>query len=417
MLTYLKTFLSKRFQTTTYSDSATPPQGQESLFLAVQNTPSDAERLRPNIAQLVASILTQAITMGASDVHLEPSKNKLSLRFRVDGRLITHEPLELSLLPNLVSYLKITSNLDIAESRLPKDSSFRLTDLPETDFRLSILPTIFGEKVTLRLMHQHAHQHSLADERLFTKQDLTTVQAMLAKPNGCILVTGPTGSGKSTTLACFLAHLNQPHVNITTIEDPVEHVLPRVNHVNLNPTIGLDFNTLLRHILRQDPDIIMIGEIRDPETATTVVRAAITGHLVLSTLHTNNAISTINRLLDMGIPHYLLTDALAGVIAQRLVRRLCSHCKQPATLPPWLVDKYDIAGHLYEPVGCQHCNTTGYKGRLAIYELLDVTPAAKTYLAQRDLTGLATCFQPMHHHALSQLLAGHTSLEEIITFV
>ena len=397
---------------------ATEQPAQEPLFFAVQKNPTERTTPEPvDIAQLILSILTTACNQLASDVHIEPSKNKLCLRFRVDGRLIVQELLDPSLLPNLVSYLKITSNLDIAESRLPKDSSFRLEALPETDFRLSILPTIFGEKIAIRLIHRTDLGLSLAESGIFAPDDLPAIEQLLARQHGCILVTGPTGSGKSTTLSRFLAHLNQAHVNITTIEDPVEHVLPRVNHVNLNTKIGLDFNTLLRHILRQDPDIIMIGEIRDEETAATVVRAAITGHLVLSTLHTNDALSTINRLLDMGVPRYLLTDALSGIISQRLVRRLCPHCKQSAPLPAWLGEKYALTGDMYRPAGCEHCHNTGYSGRLAIYEILTVTASVRAHMTQGELSALADYYQPLSHHALSQLTAGHTSLEEIVTFV
>ena len=366
-----------------------------------------------NMSSLVSSIVQAAIEQKSSDIHIEPSKNKIILRFRTDGQLAVKKHLDISILSNLLSYLKIKSNLDIAEFRLPKDGSFKIDEISDIDFRISILPTIFGEKVVIRLIYKDTIDLDLNNNGIFYEKDIIIIKNMLRK-NGCVLVTGPTGSGKTTSLSSFLSFLNKENVNITTIEDPVENILPRVNHVSLNSKIGIDFGMLLKHILRQDPDIIMIGEIRDEETAQIVVRSSITGHLVLSTLHTNDAISTISRLVDMGVEKYLLLEALNGIISQRLVRRLCTACKEKTQATSWIQEQYNIS-EVYQPIGCEKCSGTGYKGRFAIYEILYLTKEIKHNISQNNIEQIH--YTTIKENAINEILLGNTSLNEVYSIL
>lgn len=387
------------------------------------NDDHDIESEISSATETINSLIKSAILQKASDIHIEPNENHAKVRFRLDGALISHQLISVSIFPKLLSRLKTLANLDIAEYRFPKDGSFKLSEINNVDFRISTLPTIFGEKVVIRLIYKEISNFSFENNNLgFSATDIETIKTLLKSPNGAILVTGPTGSGKTTTLSCFISHLNKDEVNITTIEDPVENIIPGVNHVSINAKIGLHFINVLRHILRQDPDIIMIGEIRDTETASIVIRAAITGHLVLSTLHTNDALSTIVRLMDMGIEKYLLIEAIKGIISQRLVRRLCNYCKRTTNSPAWFTRKFAINNTLlYEKVGCKKCFGTGFNGRFAIYEIIIITPELKKYIANNSLEEIKILMEnelvTIKKNAINSLLEGNTTLEEVYSLI
>ncbi|WP_202710851.1 type II secretion system ATPase GspE [Sporosalibacterium faouarense] len=331
------------------------------------------------VVRLVNSIIKQAIKSKASDVHIEPFEDKVRVRFRIDGELQEIMSPAKSTHSAIVTRIKIMGKMNIAEKRVPQDGRVETSiDGREVDLRLSVLPTVFGEKIVIRLLDRSSFL--LSKKQLgFTDTNLTRFNQMLRNPNGIILVTGPTGSGKTTTLYTALREFNSINRNIITVEDPVEYRLDGVNQVQVNVKSGLTFATGLRAILRQDPDIVMIGEIRDRETAQIAVRAAITGHLVISTMHTNDAPSTTARLLDMGIEPYLITSSVAGVVAQRLVRKICDNCKieyKPTESERNLLD-IDENILLYKGKGCSKCYNTGYKGRMAIHEILHMTNEIK----------------------------------------
>ena len=322
--------------------------------------------------RLIDSLIESGVLNRASDIHIEPFGSYLRARYRVDGELVTFGLVDLSLLPNVISRLKIMGDLDIAERRRPQDGHFSMMVLKERiEFRLSTMPTHLGEKAAIRLLYGEATRLK-KDELGFFPEDLARLTQLFHLPYGAIFMTGPTGSGKSTTLTGFLEELNHEKRNIITVEDPIENPLTGVSHVKVERMAGLDFANALRHILRQDPDIIMIGEIRDEETARIAIQAAITGHVVLSTLHTNDAAGVIERLADMGIEPYLAAAALNGIISQRLIRRICQSCKTPAKLTKneakWLELPEDTP--VFTGTGCKRCNNTGYKGRLAVYEYI-----------------------------------------------
>ena len=304
------------------------------------------------IVKLLNSLLDRAISTGASDVHIEPFEGSTRVRMRIDGTIVDYVTLQRSVHQPLIARIKIMANLDIAERRLPQDGHFRIRvgQSEYVNIRVSLLPTVFGEKAVLRIL-----------------------ATMLNSPNGIIYITGPTGSGKSTTLYMVLEYLSHRQVNISTVEDPVEKNVPSINQTQVNPVAGLTFESGLRALLRQDPDIIMVGETRDGETAGISVRAAITGHLVLSTLHTNDAVSSIVRLADMGIDHYLIANSLVGLVAQRLMRKVCPHCGREVAVTPQeqaLLGK-DITT-IKRGTGCAHCNGTGYRGRIAVHEIVTI---------------------------------------------
>lgn len=343
------------------------------------------------IVHLVNSIVEQAARMRASDIHIEALETAVRVRFRIDGSMIEKINYSIHLLPAIIARLKIIGGMDISEKRKPQDGRFTLSvDNNEYDIRVSILPTVYGEKCVMRL----AHKKSLTRDKSelgFSKSDLEKFDEILKNPNGIILVTGPTGSGKSTTLYTALAELNRDDVNIVTVEDPVEANIPGVNQVQVNVKAGMTFASGLRSILRQDPDIIMIGEIRDKETAEIAVQASITGHLVVSTLHTNSAAGTLSRLMNMGVESYLLADSMVGVIAQRLVRRLCPNCKKPHLLTPYekhlMHIRPDVEVEVFEPGGCELCEQAGYRGRVGIYEIMKITPALKELISRGASAG------------------------------
>jgi len=330
------------------------------------------------IVRLVDSIIMQAVQSRASDIHIEPSPESLRIRFRIDGELVDVMRPEMNTHGSIVTRIKIMSKLNIAEKRVPQDGRIEVNDSRgNLDLRISTIPTIYGEKVVIRVLD---NQNFLkTKERLgLAGINKDMFEELLRFKNGIVLVTGPTGSGKSTTLYAVLADLNDSRKNIVTVEDPVEYRMSGINQIQVNPKTGLTFSAGLRSILRQDPDIIMIGEIRDTETAEIAIRAAITGHLVLSTLHTNDAVSSISRLLDMDIKPYLVSSSLKGIVAQRLVRKVCQHCAEeyyPAEDELLLIgaDKDEYKGRVFKRGrGCKYCNNTGYKGRTAVHEILIV---------------------------------------------
>mgnify|MGYP003306020982 CR=1 FL=1 len=338
------------------------------------------------IVQLVRSMIEQAVLQRASDIHIEPMERQLRVRYRIDGTLYEKATYSTKLLPAMSARIKIIGGMDITEKRKPQDGRItQVVNRMEYDIRVSIIPTVFGEKIVMRIASKNALTRDKAQLGL-NEKDLKLFDHILKNPHGIILVTGPTGSGKSTTLYTALNELNTSQVNIITVEDPVEANLDGVNQIQVNPKANLTFASALRSILRQDPDIIMVGEIRDQETAQIAVQASITGHLVVSTLHTNSAASTITRLIDMGIDSYLIADSMVGVIAQRLVRRLCPACrkKRLATEEEKKILKRSAAEktEVYEPVGCGRCDNTGYKGRIGVYEIMEVTPKLKTIISK-----------------------------------
>ncbi|MDP1773645.1 MAG: GspE/PulE family protein [Methylobacter sp.] len=338
---------------------------------------TSAEAADAPVVKLLKSVFEDAVQVRVSDIHIEPQENKLYIRFRIDGILHQQTEANLTIATALVLRLKLMSGLDISEKRLPQDGRFQIKVRQQSvDVRISTMPTIYGESVVMRLLIQNAEGFSL--EKLgMPPEMLVRFRKLLHRPDGMILVTGPTGSGKTTTLYAALSELNSSANEIITVEDPVEYRLPGINQVQVNEKIDLDFARVLRSALRQDPDIILVGEIRDHETAQIGLRAAMTGHLVLSTLHTNDAVSSPIRLIDMGVPRFMVAMSLLAVIAQRLVRVVCESCTQPSTPEPfeqtWL--KLELGDTLDQHSfvrgrGCTHCNGTGYQGRIGVYELL-----------------------------------------------
>lgn len=376
------------------------------------------------IVKMVNSIIEQAIRSRASDIHIEPYEKKARVRFRIDGSLKEISQLDLRIMPAVATRVKILGGMNIAERRRPQDgrANFKL-EAAEYDLRISSIPTMYGEKIVLRINDKSGFLKSKDSIGLF-KEDMAAYDEILKIPSGIVLVTGPTGSGKTTTLYATLRELNKEEVNILTVEDPIESLISGINQVQVNPKAGIDFANILRSFLRQDPDIIMVGEIRDTETANIAIRAAITGHLVLSTLHTNDAPSTIARLIDMGIEPFLLATSLNGVVAQRLVKRLCDKCKQeyvPTDKEYGCLDLFDKSDiHFYKPVGCKHCNNTGYSGRIGVFEVMPITTNIKQ-LINRGATTDEIKFVAMREglntiwRSCSKLVAqGITTIDELI---
>ncbi|GFP77570.1 GspE/PulE family protein [Clostridium fungisolvens] len=341
---------------------------EEEQFDDIKNAP---------VVKMVEYLFKNAVEMRASDIHIEPFEDEIRIRYRIDGQLQTTNSLEPESQAALVTRIKILAGLNIAEKRIPQDGRI-ITKVghKDVDLRVSILPVVAGEKVVIRILDRESYQ--IGKERLGMKNDdLEVLDRIIKSPHGIVLVTGPTGSGKSTTLYTVLNELNTGDVNIVTVEDPVEYTLKGVNQVNVNTKSGLTFANGLRSILRQDPDIVMIGEIRDSETAEIAIRAAITGHLVLSTLHTNDAPSSVLRLVDMGIQPYLVSTSLAGIVAQRLVKKICPNCRQAHEASAYekaiLGERNNEAVTIYKGRGCGYCNNTGYSGRVGVYEIMEIT--------------------------------------------
>ena len=375
------------------------------------------------IVQLVKTMIEQAVRQRASDIHIEPMEKQVRVRYRIDGALYEKAAYNISLLPALVARIKIIGGMDISEKRKPQDGRItQVVDRREFDIRVSILPTVYGEKIVMRLTSKNALSREKSQLGL-KPHDLQKFDHILKNPHGILLVTGPTGSGKSTTLYTALSELNKEDVNIITVEDPVEANIDGINQVQVNNK-DLTFASALRSILRQDPDIIMIGEIRDQETASIAVQASITGHLVVSTLHTNSAASTITRLVDMGIEPYLIADSTVGVIAQRLVRRLCPDCKRAKKADAedleMLMRKPEEDLTIYEPCGCAKCDGTGFRGRIGVYEIMEVTPQLKHIISKGGeveaikAQALKDGMHTLRMSATELVLDGTTSVQEMM---
>lgn len=392
----------------------------EESLVETPATGTDAPAVR-----LVDQILTSGLQLRASDIHIDPQEEKILIRYRVDGKLKTERVISKNIYQSLIARIKIMANLNITETRLPQDGRIKISINSKTvDLRISILPTLHGEKVVMRILDLSSVMKKLAQLE-FNRVNLQRFIQLIERPEGLILITGPTGAGKTSTLYAGLHHLNKDDVNIVTIEDPVEYQLEGINQVQVNPQIGLSFVSGLRSILRQDPNIIMIGEIRDKETADIAVRSALTGHLVLSTLHTNSALGAIPRLMEMGVEPYLVASSLSGIVAQRLVRKLCRDCKEayiPSEVEKELFQKRGITiEQLYHSKGCALCRQSGYVGRMAVQEVLVVDQQLKSMMLNHS------SYQDMKKYArksgiiflvddgLLKVKAGQTSLEEVLS--
>lgn len=374
------------------------------------------------LIELVNDMISQAVTENASDIHVEAYEQMSRIRFRVDGALYIHFEYPASLHPSVISRIKIMSGMDIAEKRRPQDGRIlTVIDGRHIDLRVSSLPTMSGEKIVLRVLDRdntlvELEQLGLDDE------DMAHIERFCAMPWGILLATGPTGSGKSTTLYSMLRKISSPDINIITVEDPVEFYIPGINQVNVNERAGLTFASALRSILRQDPDKIMIGEIRDTDTAQIAIRSALTGHFVLSTLHTNDAPSAAVRMIDMGIAPFLLSASLSGVVAQRLIRCLCPHCREEYELDDQTCEKIGVPSgtHAYRAIGCQYCRN-GYRGRRGIYEILVLDDDLREMILKgADALELREAsikhgMKTLRQAGINAALAGHTSLEEILS--
>ncbi|HEY5672831.1 MAG TPA: GspE/PulE family protein [Malonomonas sp.] len=385
--------------------------------------PQQDEANDKHIISAVDSLLQYAFDQRASDIHIEPKRDKSLIRMRVDGVLHNIHNIPKNLHPSIVSRIKLLARLDLAEKRRPQDGRIKTEHKgKEIELRVSTLPVAFGEKVVIRVFDPDILMQDL-DKIGFEPREYQLYNSFIRQPNGIILVTGPTGSGKTTTLYSSLRALASPEVNIVTVEDPIEMVLEEFNQVGVQKAIDVTFATVLRNILRQDPDIIMIGEIRDKETAENAVQAALTGHLVLTTLHTNDAPSSIIRLIELGVPYFLLASTLLGINAQRLVRRICPHCTQPRTLTEAECDYLQLEGEeiqVWEGAGCSECRNTGYHGRTGIFEVMDVSSRIKAALSANvelaTLTELARQegMSSLRESAIRKMLQGETTFEEVV---
>jgi len=379
------------------------------------------------VVRFVDLLLSQAVKSRASDVHIEPQEHSTVVRMRIDGVLRNMVPPAKKMQAAVVARIKIIARMDIAERRLPQDGRFKMkVSGRDIDVRVSVIPTIYGEKVVMRILDASAVKHDL-DQLGLESERLEEFKSMLSRPHGIVIVTGPTGSGKSTTLYSALSYLRDPTKNITTVEDPVEYRLAGVNQIQVRAEIKLDFAKCLRAILRQDPDIVLIGEIRDKETADIAIKASLTGHLVLSTFHTNDAPSAISRLLYMEIERYLLASALNVVIAQRLVRKICSHCKEPVTLSEEVLKRLGIDRErsadavFYRGQGCTACGGSGYSGRLPIFEFLVIDSDISERIiagdseAQIRAAARQKGYGGLLESGIKKALQGLTTAEEIIS--
>lgn len=405
-------------------DTALEEYTKEKLSKYVDEDDDNEDISNSPIVMLVKDLIEKAARKRASDIHIEALENAVRVRFRIDGALYEYKKYPIQLLAAIVARIKIIGGMDISEKRKPQDGRItQVVDRTEYDIRVSVLPSVYGEKIVMRLAVKKALTRNKSELGL-KEREMKQFDHILSNPHGILLVTGPTGSGKSTTLYTALSELNKEDVNIITVEDPVEANIDGINQVQVNPKAELTFASALRSILRQDPDIIMIGEIRDQETAGIAVQASITGHLVVSTLHTNSSSSTITRLEDMGIESYLIADSVVGVIAQRLVRRLCPECKQPHEAT---ADELEILGLpktekkiIYTPKGCPKCDNMGYKGRIGVYEILEMTPELKLIISKggnaNDIKeqALKEGMHTLRMSAGEYVLDGITSLSEMV---
>ena len=419
MLAIDKTFGNEEAQSA--ADAYAKERGEK---LGDEETDEEDSIADSPIVILVKTTIEQAARLRASDIHIEALETRVRIRYRIDGSLYEQISYDISLMPAITARLKILSGMDISEKRKPQDGRItQIVDRIEYDIRVSMLPTVYGEKCVMRLAMKQALSRDKKDLG-FDPDEMRVFEHILQNPNGVILVTGPTGSGKSTTLYTALSELNTEDVNIITVEDPVEANIDGINQVHVNPKAGLTFASALRSILRQDPDIIMIGEIRDGETAQIAVQAAITGHLVVSTLHTNSSAATISRLEDMGIESYLVSDSVVGVIAQRLVKRLCPHCKREHIATKEEKEIMNVPEDqeltIYEPVGCPLCNNIGYKGRIGVYEIMELNREMKDIISNQGSTeelkqaALRNGMNTLRMAATKHVLAGITSYSEMV---
>jgi general secretion pathway protein E len=406
------------------AENATPQSTDDPEAMQAQE--DDIERLRDvareaPIIKLLNRVIATGIERNASDIHIEPLEDHVQVRYRIDGALRIADRLPKQAQPGIVSRIKILAKLNIAEQRLPQDGRIKLPFRGrEVEFRVSTAPVVYGESVALRILDKQQLQLDFLSLG-YQPNDAAKLEKICSHPNGIVLVTGPTGSGKTTTLYAALSSLNREQVKLFTVEDPVEYRLKGTNQIQVKPAIGLDFAAVLRSILRQDPDIIMIGEIRDTETAKIAIQASLTGHLVLSTLHTNSAAASVTRLIDMGLEDYLLASCLRGIVAQRLLRKLCPDCKTPSTLLPETAIRLKLPKHatIYEAPGCPSCNGTGYRGRTVAYEILDFgtreQEAVTTRMPEAELHALAvkSGMTPLFQQAMETVARGETSLEEV----
>jgi type IV pilus assembly protein PilB len=379
------------------------------------------------VIKLVNGILTDAITRGSSDIHIEPYERSFRVRFRIDGSLYEVMKPPLKMKNAITSRIKIMANLDIAERRLPQDGRIKLKfgKGRDMDYRVSVLPTLFGEKIVLRLLDKSSLQLDMT-KLGFGEKQLNDFKEAINKPFGMVLVTGPTGSGKTTTLYSAITDLNQTTENISTAEDPVEYNLEGINQVQMHEGIGLTFASALRSFLRQDPDVILVGEIRDFETAEIAIKAALTGHMVLSTLHTNDAPSTVNRLLNMGIEPFLVSSSINLILAQRLARKICNQCKEPVEISENMLKKLGVTPEQYEGVtfyegkGCDDCNNSGNKGRVALYEVMPMYEPIKELVLQGASSleikneAISLGMQSLRQSGIEKMLAGEINYEEVL---
>ena len=399
----------------------------DNVEVVEQSTSDDSEDLQGPIIKIVNGILIKAIKLGASDIHFEPYETLFRVRYRIDGVMLRAMTLPLKIKNALVSRLKIMARLDIAEKRLPQDGriKLRLGKAREMDFRVSVLPTLFGEKVVLRLLDKGSLQLDMT-KLGFEESSLADLKAAVHRPVGMILVTGPTGSGKTTTLYSALSELNKESENIMTAEDPVEYNFMGINQVQMHEEIGLTFASSLRSFLRQDPDIIMVGEIRDFETAQIAIQAALTGHLVLSTVHTNDAPGTIGRLIDMGVEPFLIASAVILILAQRLIRKICSECKEQIQVHPQLLIDLGIPPDevktfpVFKGKGCPICSNTGYKGRVGLYEVMLMKEEIKELILSRASTSeikkeaVRLGMKTLRQSGIHKIRTGATTIDEVL---
>lgn len=375
------------------------------------------------IIRLINAILTEAVKTNASDVHIETFEKHLVVRFRVDGVLREVVKPKRALAPLLVSRIKVMSKLDIAEKRIPQDGRISLrVGGREVDIRVSTMPSANGERIVLRLLDKNAGRLSL-DSLGMSERDLSLIKSIVNRPHGIMLVTGPTGSGKTTTLYAGLSEINDRSRNILTVEDPIEYNLPGIGQTQVNTKVDMTFARGLRAILRQDPDVVMIGEIRDLETAEIAIQASLTGHMVLSTLHTNSAVGSITRMIDMGVEPFLISSSLVGIVAQRLVRVLCDDCKTPEVADAKSCEFLHVdpanPPTIYKPKGCSECNHLGYRGRLGIYEVVGIDDAMRelihNHAGELELEQYARKVSPsIHDDGIAKILAGVTTIEEVL---
>ncbi len=420
----IENFANMNSAVDSYDDDELPDAQEESEELSIDDKPA---------VQLVNQIINNAIKSGASDVHVEALEKMMRVRFRIDGVLqeVLQNPIKL--FPSVVSRVKVLGGMDIAEKRIPQDGRATVRYEDKTlDVRIATMPTVYGEKIVMRLLERNKGNVSIKDIH-FSERQFPRFDKAIHMPYGFVLVTGPTGSGKSTTLYATLAEISTLEKNVITLEDPVERRMAGINQVQMNNRAGMTFAAALRSVLRSDPDIVMVGEIRDGETAKIAVEAALTGHMVLSTLHTNDAAGAVTRLEEMGVEPFLTASSLVGVLAQRLVRKLCPKCKEEVTmtreemlkiLPDFPVDQYpEETFKIYKPKGCLTCNNTGYKGREAVFEFLTVTEEMKKLILDRangaDIKALAIS-QGMHtlkDEGIYKVMHGRTSIEELLRVI